>query len=244
MLSSPRSRMRAGVAIVAVVVILGVTAVVVHYTKNNEPPLNAAPPAVSQSPPEQPAVTPAPSPEGSGTTRGTFVPTRFTPRAPSSHPRTGTSSGGAREKPPPSHPPSGDGFPWTHCRSMTGGGLACSGNEGTFSCTTASNGDTSCTGSGVSFTCSTDAQTGTRGCDGDQGRWHCGADPLTGDTHCGGTTGAYSCSADPGGGVSEECSGSHTFYCYDEADGRHCKGSERSSPDCYFEPVFGAFCRD
>jgi hypothetical protein len=31
--------------------------------------------------------------------------------------------------------------------------------------------------------------------------------------------------------------------CYDQADGRNCNTTTRSAPDCYFEPVFGAYCR-
>ena len=244
MRTSPRVWVRIEAAAITVVLILGVAAVVIRDADHGEPSFGALPPPAHVVPrhPVQPAAT---APNDSGGSASGFVPTRYQQRAPSTSAGSSHAAPAPRGTRAPSHPPSpSDGFPWTQCRSTGAGALACSGGAGSFTCATASSGTTTCTGSGVSFTCSTDAQTGARGCDGGQSRWQCGADPLTGDTNCGGTTGAYNCAAQPGGGVAEECSGSHTFYCYGDANDRLCRGAQRSDPSCYFEPAFGAYCRD
>ncbi|MGZ6536648.1 MAG: hypothetical protein ACXVEG_12560 [Actinomycetota bacterium] len=97
-------------------------------------------------------------------------------------------------------------------------------------------------GKRVSFSCSTDPSTGQRGCTSGSVSWQCATSADTGDTGCSGTTGAYACQT-ASSGPSERCTGVHTFSCYDQTDGRVCGGAFRSDPDCYFEPIFGAFCR-
>jgi hypothetical protein len=66
---------------------------------------------------------------------------------------------------------------------------------------------------------------------------------ATGDTGCASTTGSYSCRAMSGAEPAETCGGSHSFSCYDQRNGRNCGSANPNDPDCYFEPVFGAYCR-
>jgi hypothetical protein len=130
---------------------------------------------------------------------------------------------------------------WTWCQTQ-GGGLACQGRTGTFTCTTAAaTGTTSCKGSGVSITCATDPQTGARQCDTPTDSWRCVTNPDSARTGCAGTNGSYSCA--PTANATESCNGLRSFRCYDFADGRSCGTSKSPAPDCYFEPIFGVFCR-
>jgi len=231
------------VTAIAVVLLLGVSAAIVRASHHAEQPVLAPPTNVGPVPSLPSHAAPGlgdltPGPETASAPSG-FVQARY--RAPARSASSGRTASGTQTSPAPSHSPApSDGYPWTTCRSTGGGGLECSGIHGSFSCTTSS-GTTSCTGSGVSFTCSTDAQSGARGCDGSSGSWRCGADPLSGDTHCGGSTGFYTCAA--GSSPSEECSGSHTFYCYDTPSGRLCRGAQKTDPDCYFQPAFGVYCK-
>src|SRR5207248_3342353 len=173
-------------------------------------------------------------------TSGSFVQVHF--EQPSTSPPSSPNSPRRPHAPAPKAPageaPQGV---WTFCQPV-GGGLACKGPTGTFTCTTsATTGDTSCKGHGFSVGCSTDPNTGARQCDTATDSWRCVTNPDTGRTGCAGTNGSYSCV--PTANSAEGCTGVHSFKCYDFADGRSCGTTKSPAPDCFFEPIFGAFCR-
>lgn len=114
---------------------------------------------------------------------------------------------------------------------------------GSFTCTTARTGDSTCKGTGLSFSCSTDPSTGARECSSSSDSWQCITNADTKNTGCAGTSASYSCGPDAHSGAAEKCSGLYNFICYDDASGRNCGNTARSRPDCYFEPIFGAYCR-
>lgn len=192
-----------------------------------------SPPAAEQpaSPPRSAAPT---------TSSGRLIRASFEqPSAPApSSPGTHTRAPKPHQQPPAGRAPQGV---WTWCQP-SGGGLTCKGPAGIFTCTTsASTGDTSCKGNNFSFGCSTDPNTGARQCDGSTDSWRCVTNADTGRTGCAGTNGSYSCA--PTANAAEGCTGVRYFTCYDFADGRECGTSKTSAPDCFFEPIFGAFCR-
>jgi len=145
-------------------------------------------------------------------------------------------------RPPGTKPPAGQAprGVWTFCQPVDGG-LACKGATGTFTCTTSADGDTSCEGGGLSIGCSTEPNTGARECDTATDSWRCLTNSDTGRTGCAGTNGSYSCAPTPNG--AESCAGLHQFNCYDFIDGRSCGTVKAPAPDCFFEPIFGVFCR-
>jgi hypothetical protein len=196
-------------------------------------------PAVQAHPPTAKAA-PARSPRGPQPS--SVVPVRYGP------PRQPQEPGSQRsERPTPASSPSPIAspgpLPSTNCHNTGSGGLACTGGEGSFTCATNAAGASRCSGTAVSFTCSTDPRTGRRACDGSPGTWDCLTNAETGNTSCGGSGGSFWCQHIPGQTADRQCSGSHTFWCYDQANGRNCGGSAPSDPDCFLEPIFGAFCR-
>lgn len=170
---------------------------------------------------------------------GSVVSVRYEPNS-SSSPNSGpTSQPTYAPKPSPSATQAPPTQAWTTCKSKDGG-LVCTGWRGTFKCTTTRAGDTACKGDKVSFSCTTDPSTGARQCADATDSWQCVTNADVGGTGCAGTKGSYSCSSTPTG---EKCSGSQDFTCYDDASGRACATAIRFNRDCYFEPIFGAYCR-
>jgi hypothetical protein len=196
------------------------------------------PPTVSSTPSRAPNVAPTKAP--SAEQPGAIVPVRFEqPGGTSSHSRPGPQP---TSTPQPSRSPKASQTgTWTNCHASDSGGLACSGSRASFTCVTAQSGDTTCRGKQISFSCSTDARTGARDCSSGSDSWHCMTNAATAATSCAGTTGSYSCRA--GTGADETCRGSQDFSCYDQPNGRNCGSSNPNEPDCYFEPIFGAYCR-
>jgi hypothetical protein len=159
----------------------------------------------------------------------------------------------------PPHPQ--QGITWTSCGPDAQGSLVCSGRSKPFQCITNQGGDTSCSfdcttdpltgetscrGSQEDFACSTDASTGDRGCRSAGGSWTCATFDPNGDTRCSGR-GSFVCYAPFAGEQSTHCERTNDFYdfwCVDHGSRRGCSRSSESDPDCYFEPIFGAYCRD
>ncbi|TML81561.1 MAG: hypothetical protein E6G04_01125 [Actinobacteria bacterium] len=235
-----RARRWTRVEALAIVLIFDAAVVFVAAIHNDRaplPPTQAAPaPSVTS-----PAVTPPPSPARHSTEgkpvhieqrAGATVVPPPTAAPPKTSPRP-TSS-------PTPTPPSYSGT-WTVCGPTADGDLFCRGKKEAFTCSVASGGDASCRGSGVSFSCTTDVSTGARECGGASGSWQCMTDANTGRTGCQGGNGTYSCGAQPG--TDETCVGTHNFSCYDKPGGRTCGTESQQSPDCFFEPIFGVYCR-
>jgi hypothetical protein len=228
-------------ALVIAVVLCAGALVWLTTGEHGAPPFAAPNQEITVAPrPTAPAQTPAQLPVGEQP--GSVVPVRFE-RNGSSSPKTGPAPQPTyKPKPSPSPTSAPPTQAWTTCTSKAGA-LACTGWRGSFKCTTTRAGDTACKGDKVSFSCTTDPSTGARQCADTSDSWNCVTNADVGHTGCAGTKGSYSCSSTPGNGAAEKCTGSQDFTCYDDASGRHCGTAIRFNRDCYFEPIFGVYCR-
>jgi len=237
-----RARRWTRIEALAIVLILDAAVIIaaLHSDRGITPPPQAAPaPSVTT-----PTATQPPTPAHPSTQ---WMPVHVEQRGgaavmppPTAAPPTASPRPTSKPTPSPAPTPSYSGT-WTVCGPAAGGGLFCHGKKEAFTCSVASNGDASCRGFGVSFSCTTNVSTGARDCGGASGSWQCMTDANTGRTDCNGGKGTYSCG--PGPGADETCVGSHNFSCYDKPDGRVCGTGLQQSPDCFFEPIFGVYCR-
>jgi hypothetical protein len=242
-MNAARARLARVEALVIALVLFASAMVLIFRVQTNELPALGGPPTPtttsSFAPSRPPGVAPTPGP--SSEQPGPAVPVRFQPHGGSS--KNGGPAPQPSQAPQPSpSPTSSVSGVWTNCHTANGM-LACAGVRGSFTCTTARTGDTACKGAGVSFSCSTDTSTGARACASGSDSWRCVTNADTKSTGCAGTSGSFTCSPNAQSGAAESCTGLHSFSCYDDETGRNCGTTTRYDPDCYFEPVFGAYCR-
>jgi hypothetical protein len=242
-MSVARARLaRVEALIIALMFFVSAMVLAVRADKVDLPSLGelSVPTTTSAAPSKAPAV--ASNQALSSERPGSMVPVLFQRRAGSSPQHNSQPQPSPTVRPSPS-PSSTPAYAWTNCHPTKSGGLTCGGWRGTFKCTTARTGDTACNGTNVSFSCTTDTSTGARQCESGSDSWRCVTNADTGGTACAGTKGSYSCSSTPSNGADEQCTGSQNFGCYDDAHGRECGAAIRFNRDCYFEPIFGAYCR-
>ena len=207
---------------------------------HSAPPFGAFPHKVIPVLPGAPAPSQGPMQAPAGEQPSAAVPVRYQ-RNSTALTKSGPAPASTSTPKPSPSPTSTPTQAWTTCRAEDGG-LVCTGWRGTFKCTTTRAGDTACKGDKVSFSCTTDPSTGARQCSDASDSWNCVTNSDVGNTGCAGTKGSYSCSSTPGYGAAERCTGSQDFICYDDSTGRSCGTAIRFNRDCYFEPIFGAYC--